>query len=272
MKSSAAPSERLSSIHIYSEPSSKTLDLHEISGYLKSKLGKIPIDVRPPLLAKMSGTDQIARDLASTKIRDLLKVGFEMDPLPGEIDFERRLLSNPALRIPGIVYDGYRLQALLRKLLPEEELDVNHIHTVFTNRLFATWDEGDGRYHARVSVYGFPSIISTSGIVEAPAKPKEYYILKQRYATIGAPFPDSELAKFSGKFVGYDDPRLTDVMKGYVMQALFYHIFGEPFCEDKKCRLFNSHWQEDVIESQLGGHEICDRHMKMLNKLKPQNH
>ncbi|MEW6222457.1 MAG: DUF6775 family putative metallopeptidase [Candidatus Hadarchaeota archaeon] len=268
MKSYATPSDRLPKIHLYGDPSAKTLDLRRITSYFESMFGKISVDIRPPLLVRTAGVEHIARDLASTKVRDLLRADFETDTLPGEIDFERRLISNPALRILGVVYDGYKLQAVLRKLLPEEELDAGHVHIVFTNRLFVTWDESDGRHHARVSVYGFPSIISTTGIVEAPARPKEYYMLKQGYAALGATVPAAELAKFRARFIDYDDARLTEVMKGYAAQALFYHIFGEPFCEDKKCRLFNSHWQEEVLESQLGKQEFCARHAKMLGELK----
>lgn len=102
-------------------------------------------------------------------------------------------------------------------------------------------------------MYGFPSLISTTGIVEAPAKPKEFYELKQEYVALGLPVPIEELKKkFRGRFIDYDDERLTEIMKGYVMQALFYHIFGEPFCRERRCRLFNAHWQEEVLEAQLG--------------------
>ena len=155
--------------------------------------------------------------------------------------------------------------------MPPDELDMGHAHVVFTNRLFGTWDEGDRRYHARVSIYGFPSLISTTGIVEAPAKPKEYYALKQGYAALGVPVPLEELReKFRGEFIDYDDERLTEVMKGYVMQALFYHLFQEPFCDKITCKLYNSHWQEEVIKSQLECREkeFCDRHHEALNKLR----
>ncbi|MFN4133889.1 MAG: DUF6775 family putative metallopeptidase, partial [Candidatus Hadarchaeales archaeon] len=109
---------------------------------------------------------------------------------------------------------------------------------------------------------GWPSLISTTGIVEAPAKPKDFYRLKQVYAASGVPV-DELKEKFSGRFMDYDDARLTEVMKGYCMQALFYHLFGEPFCDQPTCRLYNAHWQEEVITAQLGGN-LCERHSKML--------
>lgn len=212
--------------------------------------------------------ETLARKIAGTKVRDPMNPITWAEPLPGEIEFERKLLSNPTLRLTGILYDGFRLQEVARGLLLGDEFGIEHAHIVFTNRLFGTWDEGDRRYHARVSVYGFPSLISTTGIVEAPAKPKGYYVLKQRYAAFGAHIPLEVLKeKFREKFIDYDDERLTEVMKGYVMQALFYHIFGEPFCGDRRCRLFNSHWQEEVLEAQLSEPEFCERHAKTLEGL-----
>jgi hypothetical protein len=57
-------------------------------------------------------------------------------------------------------------------------------------------------------------------------------------------------------------------MKGYVMQALFYHLTLDPFCSDKRCRLYNAHWQEEVLEAQLSQPELCEQHSEMLEKLK----
>ncbi|MBI3600867.1 MAG: hypothetical protein HY097_09560, partial [Nitrospinae bacterium] len=70
------------------------------------------------------------------------------------------------------------------------------------------------------------------------------------------------------KFIEYDDQRMTEVCKGYAAQALFYHIAGEPFCQDKGCRLFNAHWQEELIYSQLESpYEFCKIHTDMLKRL-----
>jgi len=180
------------------------------------------------------------------------------------------VLRRPERRFLGILYDGFKLQSLFRELIREEESDLSHVHIIFTSRLFGTWDEGDGRYHARVIICGYPSLISTSGIVEAPAMPKEFYHLQQRFAMLGASALPTEMLKkeFQGRFIDYDDKRLSEVMKGYVMQALFYHLFQEPFCSHKKCRLYNAHWQEEVLEAQLGGQEFCNHHQTLLNQLK----
>ncbi|MEE9365582.1 MAG: DUF6775 family putative metallopeptidase, partial [Dehalococcoidales bacterium] len=111
-----------------------------------------------------------------------------------------------------------------------------------------------------------PSVISTTGIIEAPAKPREYYLLKQQYERLGKA-PDELKERYRGRFIDYGDERLTEVAKGYAMQAVFYSLVGEPFCEDKGCRLYNAHWQEDLIFAQLeSGYEFCPRHAELLGK------
>lgn len=55
--------------------------------------------------------------------------------------------------------------------------------------------------------------------------------------------------KFAGRYIDYDDSHITEIIKGYVLQAMFYHITGNPFCNNRNCRLFNAHWQEEVIQA-----------------------
>jgi hypothetical protein len=134
--------------------------------------------------------------------------------------------------------------------------------------LFATWEEADKRYHARTSVYSFPSVISTTGLVEAPAKPREYYFLRRQYEMVGRDLLELK-NRFKGSFLDYEDERLTEVTKGYVMQAVFYSLTGNPFCEDKGCRLYNAHWQEELIFAQLESpYEFCAHHGEILDSLR----
>ncbi|HLD83006.1 MAG TPA: DUF6775 family putative metallopeptidase, partial [Candidatus Omnitrophota bacterium] len=125
--------------------------------------------------------------------------------------------------------------------------------------------------HIRSAIFGFPSIISTSGIVEGPAKPKDYYLYKQKYSQLGV--WDIEEAKvkreFKGCFIDYQDKRLTEVLKGYLSQAVFFYLTGEPFCKSKSCRLFNAHWQEDLISSQIKSGRFCRLHQGILKQIRP---
>ena len=65
------------------------------------------------------------------------------------------------------MYDGFELQKILRRFNCNNET----LHIIITNRLTCTFDENDKRYHARAVICANPAIISTTGIIEAPAKP-----------------------------------------------------------------------------------------------------
>jgi hypothetical protein len=113
------------------------------------------------------------------------------------------------------------------------------------------------RYHARVSVYGFPSLISITGLVLAPARDREFY-LSQR---LGVPSRDKT------PYLEHNDCRLGEALKGYLLQAIFYYMIGNPFCERKDCRLFNAHWQKELIEAQLlPSADLCLEHKKFLSE------
>jgi len=256
-------------IFLYDESKNKALDVREIARYLKEKLGGGGVEVRGNFIAQVtkgmgdSSLREVAEDIVRCKIQDLRSHDSTFPPLAAEVEYEKRRLQDSENKTFGILYDGFQLQALYQDLLREEERNWNCQLIIFTDQLFGTWDENNRRYHARVSVYGFPSIISTTGIVEAPAKPREFYLEKQwGIDTI------TLKKKFKEKFIDYDDPRLTEIMKGYCMQALFFYISGEPFCEDKRCRLYNAHWQEEVIEAQLTEPEFCSRHEKLIGDIR----
>ena len=267
-------------IHIYGKGIITNPDLERVSSYLKTLLPESTIDVRTDFISYFLNqlghekiSDEIgllAERLASIRVLDYSKQNLNPEPMYAEIDYERRKILNPDTKSIGVFYDGFELQNIFYSIISKDERSFSHTHIVFTNQLIATWEDDDSRYHARSSVYGFPSIISTAGIVEAPAKPREFYLMKQQYGMMG--MDDLAVAefkrKFEGRFIDYNDPRMTEVCKGYTAQALFFHITGEPFCEDKGCRLFNAHWQEELIHSQLeSSYEFCKAHTDMLKKL-----
>jgi hypothetical protein len=259
-------------IHIYKDESN--LDWKELFGYIHDRVGDLPkIDIRDRFMQFQIGKDveHIAKELVRTKVFDVSDPSKVYDPFPVEIQHEMELMGDPKKKFFGNLYDGFKLQKIFRELLPPSESDLKHQHIVFTNRSIATWDRGDGRYHARTSVYGFPSIISLSGLVEAPAKPREFYVLRKALVSGGMAreLVEEELkSKFKDRFIDYGDLRMTAIVKGYLMQALFYHIMFEPFCDHKNCRLFNAHWQEDMIHAQLGEPEFCERHEGILKGLR----
>jgi len=252
---------------LYDEGAAEELNLEEITQYLGQKMGKVKIEVRGNPFVSNLPQDKIAdyaRKIASAKIQEVSKrIVSGQEPLYGEIEYEKRRILGKT-RAFGILYDGFHLLMVFSELIPRGERSIGFVHIFLTNRLFATWEEGDKRYHARTSLYGFPSVISTTGLVEAPAKPREYYLLKQQYKMLGRDLSELD-DRFKGRFIDYGDKRLTEVMKGYIMQAVFYSLTGDPFCEDKGCRLYNAHWQEELIFAQLeSGYEFCQRHTTFL--------
>lgn len=255
-------------IILYDEGTDNYLDIEEISRYLGQRLSRVAVEVRGSPFASLpqDNVADYASRIAGAKIQDVnKKMETEQEPLYGEIEYEKRRILGKTKSF-GILYDGYYLQKLSLETMPPEERRIGLVPIIFTNRLFATWDENDRRYHLRTSLYGLPSIISTTGIVEAPAKPREYYLLKQQYNNLGKD-PLELKSKFQGRFIDYEDSRLTEVVKGYAMQAVFQAAAGNPFCDDKGCRLYNAHWQADLIFAQLeSGYEFCRYHAEILRK------
>ena len=257
-------------VHLYAEPSSSTLNMGEVASYVKDML-QCNVDVREEFFKCFLTEDKIdyiVNEIVATKVFDPRKPFTRHEPAPIEIEFEKKVLADPHKRCLGILYDGFELQPIFNELIPSRENNLEHVHIAFTNRLVCTYGENDSRYHYRAIICGYPTVVCTSGIVEAPAKPREFYFLQQYYASMGNMNLDDVKKKFEGRFIDYDDARLTEVVKGYVMQGLFYYINGNPFCTKKECRLLNAHWQEDLIESQVNNGNLCQDHLKILDDFK----
>jgi len=259
-------------IFLYDDSKTEVLNVKEIARYLEGKLARVKVRVRDGFIMRATremgnaSLTELAENFAGCRVYGPHQRNSSLQVLPAEVEYEKRRLQNRDSKSFGILYDGFKFQSLYQNLIKERERNIYFFPIIFTDQLFATWDEEDQRYHARVSVYGFPSIISTTGIVEAPAKPREFYLQKQwgmDAITLGE--------KFKNRFIDYDDPRLTEVMKGYCMQAIFFYLYGEPFCEDNRCRLYNAHWQEEVINAQLNEPEFCRRHEKLIDDIREGN-
>jgi hypothetical protein len=250
------------------------LSIEEVVRYLKEWMKGRAVDFRGnffqyhlkplPKEKRELRVHRLAKELAALRIRKAARKGMgDQGPMEAEVAYERRRIEQGDFKSFGIPYEGFRLLRVFSSLISEGELNLEHSHIIFTNQLLGTWDEDDCRYHARASVYGFPSVISTTGVVEAPAKPREFYLKRQ----LGTPMEILK-SEFRGKFIDHGDPRLTEVIKGYVMQVLFFHKTGNPFCDDPDCRLYNAHWQEELIRAQLEGkYEFCMDHRRFLKRL-----
>ena len=77
--------------------------------------------------------------------------------------------------------------------------------------------------------------------------------------------------KYKDQFVDYHDVRLSEIIGGLILQSILYYETGNAFCKQKDCRLFNAHWQKDLIFSQLENKKLCKLHSDILTKLKKTN-
>lgn len=209
------------------------------------------IDIRPPFTYNEKMIEQ-------AKIADL-KQPFERQQRNHQ---EHTTTGNSMFEIP--LYDGFVMQRIFAEMIPDSEMSLEHVHIIFTTLLPCTFSEDDWRYHGRAVICGTPSIISTTGIVEALAKPREYY-----FSQLGSRIEDvpNLKKKFAGRFIDYNDKKkITAASINYVLQAIFFFLTkGEPFCTDKDCRLFNAHWQEDLIHT-IKKQTLCAYHRNMTNK------
>ena len=161
-----------------------------------------------------------------------------------------------------LMYDGFELQKIIRENL--SDFDNQTLHIILTNRFTCTFDESDSRYHGRAVICSNPAIISTTGIIEAPAKSRQFYIevMENKSQNLGI---ESIKKKHKGEFLEYHDTRLSTVIEGYLLQVIFYILTGESFCDYLDCRLNNAHWQRDLLHSQIEISKLCHKHQKILN-------
>ena len=259
-------------IILYKEPAISEINTELLTEFLEENF-PIKVEIKDSVFKEFNLED--IKKLSNIRITDIKSQFSEYKSSDVEIEFERKLcedssLMNTTTKVEDaqeisevFMYDGFELQKILRHI--NENNDTLHI--ILTNRLTCTFDENDKRYHARAVICANPSIISTTGIIEAPAKPKEYYFEVMKLRTQGLDIKSAK-ERYKDKFLEYNDKRLTKVLEGYILQVIFYNITGESFCEDIECRLNNAHWQKDLLFSQLEINKLCKKHNEILANLK----
>ncbi len=255
-------------LHIYDGLSPSGVDIQRLAEFLREQIPTLDLDIRQDFLQhwlkRCDSLDDvipvIAEGLARARVQRPDKHDDSREVLPGETNFEKKFLTTSSTKPVGMLYDGLVLLRIYAEQISQDESDMRNCHIILTNQLFGTWDEDDLRFHARTSLYGFPSFLSTTGLVEAPAKPKDFYIGRQLGVNELEQEPDP-------RYLSRGDSRIQEALKGYLLQAVFYHLTGDPFCDDKECRLFNAHWQEELIHAQIRPDaDLCDHHKKALEK------
>ncbi len=251
-------------IILYHEPTVQEIQLTEMQKFI-TDMFPVEIELRKNFFE--SSDEKIYEEIANARIFDLKKQFSRHTPSIKDIHLEKenRDLSGEET-MP--LYDGFELQRTIAKFIPTDEKTDNVLHVIFTNKTTCTFDDNDFRYHARALIGSNPTIISTTGILEAPAKPKQYYL--DLVTCFSKESAEEIRGKYKGEFLEPHDSRLHKIAEGYLLQCIMYYETGEAFCEDRECRLFNAHWQKDLFYSQIEKRKFCKKHSKIIDELKDQ--
>ncbi|MDE1725224.1 MAG: hypothetical protein KGH76_04940 [Thaumarchaeota archaeon] len=254
--------QKISKIFLYDEPLVPEIKTEQLAIFLRDVF-HIPVEIRENFF-KHFAHDDISYKLASARVYNIYTPFERHQPTKEEIQVER---TTDKSSDNIILYDGFEIQNILLDCIPEGELGRDIFHLIITTKLGCTYDYSDYRYHGRSVICSNPAIISTTGIIEAPAKPREYYMLLQQKMALGLNL-DALKEQFKGRFLEYHDKRLDTIIRGYALQAIFYYITLDPFCQSKECILYNAHWQEDLIHAQTKSGKLCELHKKILEEIR----
>lgn len=256
----------LATIYLYDEPDAPGLDIEAVGGFLVSQFPATHVVPRSDFI-----THQFRRFTAEQRAQ--LQEAM-LDRLRQVQISDAQQLA--ALRGPGetapddaepyLVFDAAAFQAIVRLLVDPAESGAEHAHIILTDNAIGSWRSEGERFRLHIICMGEPSIISTTGLVEALPRPREYEFKRSQFAMFGAREDVLEdlAERFADCTFGYGDPRINELCKGYALMACFYRMFGEAFCDDPACRLYAAQTQEELIATQCGPDVgLCERHEKM---------
>jgi hypothetical protein len=253
---------KISKIILYDEPTVPEIQLKKIKKIITDTF---PIEIELRKNFFQFSNEKIFEKIATTRIFNLKKQFKKHVPTIDDIQIEKEN-KDRSEKESTILYDGFELQNTVTEFIPINENTEDILHVVFTNKLTCTFDEGDFRYHARALIGSNPAIISITGIIEAPAKPKQYYL--DLMTSFSKESIEEVKKKFKGEFLEYHDSRLHEIVEGYLLQSIIYYETGESFCDNKECRLFNAHWQKDLFYTQLENKKFCKKHLEIINRFR----
>lgn len=252
---------RLREIFLYDDPDTAALDVDYLVGWLGAQLPQTRVSSRTDYLThQLARFRDAERDVLVEQLCEQLQHA-EVDNLVRPQDRERLPEMPPGERGLDVVYEAEALQLLLGLLIDPAEAGLSHLHVMFTSNFIGDWREGEAYLHLRTAVLGNLNIISTSGLVEALELPKQYHFMRQQVAVLGLEEEDVD-STFASQTLGYGDPRLNEVCKGYLMQAVFYRLQGETGCDEPRCRLYLNPTHTATLKTQVMGRgRLCERHL-----------
>ena len=264
---------KISKIFLYDEPAVQEIQILNLKKFLRETFS-VDVEVKECVFSNLD--EKTIEEISGCRIFDP-KIPFkEHLPSKQEIAFEKNVCEDTKLmekttmvenaeRIEDVVmYDGFEIQNIIWNIITENDSNPNNFHVIFTNKLTCTYDTTDNRYHGRTVICSNPAIISTTGMIEAPARPREYYFDAMKSKMEGLGIQDIK-KNYNGKFLNYHDRRLSKIAEGCLLQAIFYYMTGDAFCASLDCRLNNAHWQKDLLYSQLKIGKLCNKHQALLD-------
>ncbi len=190
---------KISKIFMYNEPAVKEIQISNLKNFLL-KTVHVDVEIKGCIFNNLD--IKYVEKISGCRIFES-KIPFRKHfPNKQEIDFEKSVCKDTKLmekttmvedakRIEDVVmYDGFELQNIIYDIITKNDSESNNLHIVFTNRLICTYDTTDNRYHGRTVICSNPAIISTTGMIEAPARPREYYFEAMKYKMQGLNIED----------------------------------------------------------------------------------
>jgi len=256
----------LDTIYVYDAPDALGLNIGVVGQYLAELLPETQIETRTDFFTWQLGqfelpqvdmlAEQIAARLEEREVHDLVNPDLRADLSP----------ITPEERDLGAVYLAGPLQDVMRPLVPEAERGESSLHLAYITQCIGEFEAGQTLLRLRIVRHGEPTIISTTGFVEAPDLPREYIFRRAQLLGFGMDDAAEELDEsFAGQALGHGDEGVTRVAIGYALQALFFRLFGEESCADTTCPLHRARTHDELFEAHLSDQSaLCDRHARML--------
>ncbi len=256
----------LDTIFIYDAPDAIGLDIALIGRHLADMLPHTQVETRTDFFTWHLGrfepaqvevlTAEIAARLEEREVHNLVAPDRRDDLEP----------VTPESEDLGVVYQAEALQDVMRTLIPADETGSRHLHLVYITQCIGHWPPGESYFRLQIIQHGVPTIISTTGFVEAPALPREYTFRRAQLMTFGLERAADELDElFADRVFRHGDPRLNRVAMGYALQAVFRQAFGEEGCDVPTCPLHPATTHEELVRAHLDeDSRLCDRHAQML--------
>ncbi len=256
----------LKKLLIYDAPDAIGLDVRVVARHLADLLPQVRVETRTDFFTWHLGqydfeqvemlTEEVAARLEEREVHNLVAPSRrdKLEPV------------SPESRDLGVVYVADQLQDVMRVLLQQDEHGPEFLHLAYITQCLGRWVADESHLRLQIIQHGEPTIISTTGFVEAPALPREYAFRRAQLLAFGMEEAAEELdEQFAGSALAHGDPRINRVAAGYALQAVFRQMFGEQACDTPTCPLHPATTHDELARAHLSeDSRLCDRHARML--------